>query len=729
MNFLDMTYDFPSFGYLMLGVLFLLGLFYWQFYSRNRSLSSFFCASDHAKKNSPILIARLPLLFFVKAILLSVAWVFAVLALMGPRSYADGLTGIMERKRAPHEVFIVIDQSASMAVKDGADQKSRLDYTKNFADELVANLKGQEVSLYGFTSEFIPNVPLTHDYLFTRFSIDQLTINEGGTAGTSLFEAFKGIHRAVTENPARIQKTVILLTDGGDTLLESLKGAALEQKLKELENVLKLSAQNNLKFYLIGVGSKKGAVVPGILDGGAPVVSVLEERWLKELAQAVQGEYVEGFSDFSGSIAVKIANEIDAATLQETVEVQNQETGSFKSYYQYPLGFALLSLLLSTLLPTTLRKKVKQGSAVLLFAFQMLGSDLVDALEKTLEKTFEKEQRQMVEAEAFLYVGEYAKALNIYQNMLQTSRPSWQKAVLLYNSGAALTAGGNLESAQRSLSAVPYNLGIPLDSLLKYRVDFVKTLIRLVAADRKIEEDPDSAAKELLELSKQLTQLSTLYCRIQKAKGATECSNSYELAQVENLLRQKIALAHKKQEEWLFTHLGLEKAIPLLISSIDYLIEKNNFLQQLSSDKNVLKQYLELDIRLFKEVAPFWFEIEEGLKKREKSIELEPLRRKAYEQFTKASEMIHQERYKESNDSLTESIAGLKELLGKLPPPPPPATSQKPELDETPPPIDQQNKKNEEEEKTIRLLLQMNQQDKKPKKVQPIQTKSGLKPW
>lgn len=203
----DLTYDFPQAAFALFIGFLLLWLFWILFNYRKEILTTFADPSVLTK----IMMPRSTKTYWMKAFAAIGTWLLCVLALMQPKGnahYAEESLNLPEqskqnnipeeqlvkiRKRA-HEVIFLIDASASMSVPDSRS-RTRLDFAKEIADQIVTLFNGETGSLYAFTSQTIPLSPSTSDYLFLRLMMRQIQINEEGTVGTNIIEALSEMQK------------------------------------------------------------------------------------------------------------------------------------------------------------------------------------------------------------------------------------------------------------------------------------------------------------------------------------------------------------------------------------------------------------------------------------------------------------------------------------------------------------------------------------------------------
>ena len=201
-------------------------------------------------------------------------------------------------------------------------------------------------------------MPPTLDYLFFRLFLKRVGVNEGDVAGTDLFELFDYLVREKGEKG--VHKSIILLTDGGDTRIE---GLSLDARTKEIEALLgrvRQLQEEGVHFTLIGLGSLDGRVIPSLTFNDQPVVSALDVDLLKQIAEKVEGRFFLANDSSSYALASHLSSEIIKNTTFEEEEIwaeaiekegQNLPQYYYKYYFQIPLLIALLALFFEMALP------------------------------------------------------------------------------------------------------------------------------------------------------------------------------------------------------------------------------------------------------------------------------------------------------------------------------------------------------------------------------------------
>jgi Ca-activated chloride channel homolog len=315
-----------------------------------------------------LLIPRSSTLTYTKIFGWGLIWTLACLALMGPYGnirYASlgfhrpSPPSPVKPFAVPHEVIFLVDTSASMLVPDGSKGETRLEVSKAIIEDVIRQLRGQTASLYAFTSELTPLVPPTLDYLFLRLATRELHINEGDVGGTRFAPVLKALQQQAFPKISPKYYTVIMLTDGGDTELETLKGEAREKAREAILNAISDPQKLHLRLFTVGIGSLKPQPIPHVTFEGKPVFSQLEPDILKQLALQERGKYYMAQQWTSWNLAQDLISQISEDESMEQLEAQNErQVATVKKgdiltdlYFQIPLGLVILFYYLNFLLP------------------------------------------------------------------------------------------------------------------------------------------------------------------------------------------------------------------------------------------------------------------------------------------------------------------------------------------------------------------------------------------
>ena len=245
------------------------------------------------------------------------------------------------------ELVFAMDISSSMDAKDMSNDVSRIEAAKKAMVQFVNQAPAGKVGLLVFAGSVYPQLPLTADKVAAKMYIEELSTdimsNQGTNIGLALNEA------SIFFSEEKVKKVVVLITDGEDH----------EGGLKSAYSVLK---ENNIELLVLGLGSKKGALVPkssepnsGYLkdDLGRSVISKLNEGMIKNIARDSEGSYIIS-SDAFPNIS-KLLTEINSSDTTNEVDLEFEVK---ENRYQWPLAMALVCLLILFIWETLkIRKK------------------------------------------------------------------------------------------------------------------------------------------------------------------------------------------------------------------------------------------------------------------------------------------------------------------------------------------------------------------------------------
>lgn len=561
----DLTYDFPEAAYLLLATPVLLWLFWRLYVYRQKNLHATALAGLIAKRSTP--------LFWIRVIFFLLAWIFGVLALMQPKGnerYPQGVIrnsnsskSTLTLQRKGHDIILLIDASASMNVADARNKTTRLSDAKEIGDEFISRLKGENIAVYAFTSEPSKISPLTLDYLFARLMLKDIQINEGGAAGTDLTKVLTKVRDDYFPQATPRLKTVVLISDGGDTAIESLSGAQKEESIGKLLSLLQNAEALNLRVYAIGVGSQTGGQVPGVTNDGKAVQSVLDESLLKRISGKGRGQYYEANQlsvvDMISRLVGDMAQDtpfVDENTVQRTYSLATDQK-IYTHYYYWPLLICLICLLIALFLPET---STSRWLAVLLLSTTTLQADSVPPYVQ------EKMNHAIHEAEA----GAYREALDDYRSLVDLPLESWQRSILQYNQATLLLAEKKWQDAIQLYVSIPDSSQFPL---LQRRL-YTNLAIAQLELGKEILKNPQSARKAqflMLRAQESLNQALKADCAIEKWEGSTECPVPFDIQEISYSIRQNLSLILKQIQKERLSNSPLEEGIALLYRAIDQL--------------------------------------------------------------------------------------------------------------------------------------------------------------
>ena len=301
-------------------------------------------------------------------------------------------------------IFIALDTSRSMLARDVAPD--RLTREKLAAHDLIMELKGERIGLLAFAGRAYLQAPLTTDHeaiLESLQSFDHTVIEWGGSNLSDLLDVTL---RAIKPLP-KSNFVLIIFSDGGDADA-SLTGAI--QKLTEAQ----------VSVITVGVGTEGGTLIPDpnvpgdyVRDENNNVVrSKLEKGVLQQLASATGGRFIKlGTQPLSRDAIAPII-----ARLRE----QENATRSLSKpieRFAWPLGFAILWLMIAWILSSLPRRKPRPSLAAGVLAMLVLSS--VNSEASSLAAFFRQRGPSPEEAHEALKQKDYEKARDLYSKLLE----------------------------------------------------------------------------------------------------------------------------------------------------------------------------------------------------------------------------------------------------------------------------------------------------------------------
>ncbi len=208
-----------------------------------------------------------------------------IIAMLGP-SFGGSKK---EVKSVGKDIMICIDLSKSMDAFD--IQPTRLEKIKFEMKRLVEAFSSDRIGIIIFSSEAFMQCPLTYDQnalnLFIETMNSGLVPSSGTDFGPPLRMALQKLEDDDKSGPATQSKSkvIILISDGEDF------GEETEEVSRDIEN-------KDIKLFTLGVGTESGGNIysgRGLKNdkNGRPVLSKLNSKSLRELANKTDGQYFE----------------------------------------------------------------------------------------------------------------------------------------------------------------------------------------------------------------------------------------------------------------------------------------------------------------------------------------------------------------------------------------------------------------------------------------------------
>jgi Ca-activated chloride channel family protein len=383
--------------------------------------------------------------------------------------------GEVEVKAKSSDIMIALDISDSMLASDVYPNRLKLSKQK-IIDFLKVNSK-ERVGVIAFAKNSYLVSPLSFDHDAVRFLLSSLntdSITEKGTNIMSLLEV-------VSNSSQKSQKHLLILSDGGDN--------------ESFEDEINYAKENNIIVFVLAVGSKKGAPIKlengeFIKYNGDIIISKLNQN-ISSLATKTGGVYIESVN--SDADIKAMINEIKAKT--EAKELKSQKVQKYIHLFYYPLGLALMILLIAT---SSMSKRVGINVppvfvlAVLMFSSPDLKASLFDFMKlddakqayesgnyKEASKLYSEHGYDANSAEAHFNAGnayyknkDYDKAIKAYEN----SKPNTNDLLAnkYANMGNSYAKKGTKNDLQKAKESYEKSLELKDDNNVKENLEEVK---------------------------------------------------------------------------------------------------------------------------------------------------------------------------------------------------------------------------------------------------------------
>jgi hypothetical protein len=427
------------------------------------------------------------------------AFILLVLALArpgyDPKKHSVSRTG--------RDVVFALDVSQSMLAEDVSP--SRLEVSKQAVRDALKTFSNERVGLVVYAGSATILCPLTYDYDFVRYMLEQThtrSVDFGGTTVQSAVE--KVVDQVFMEERAGVQDLVIL-TDGGD------HGS-------QMPRVAELLGEHGVDLLLVGIGNPDtGATIPVVDSEGVRtllrskdtiVYTQLEDASLRALAaQSPDAEYVPvGVRVFDlGQIytAYVEGREVSASEGEEGIVV-----------YQEAALFFLIPALVLLLLSEFWGANGLQLGRAAMFAGGLFCMPDAEAAESNL-------QAQFTEASKLYTAGSFAEAEALFTEVALSGDVSTLAAAELgavqLNRGLCLMALSKAESEASASLGLSYARQAQLAFLAAKRTvpDMARSGMRLESTSTWVAELQLQIAQEAEEQEAMEAEMEQLVERLQ----------------------------------------------------------------------------------------------------------------------------------------------------------------------------------------------------------------------
>jgi Ca-activated chloride channel family protein len=341
-----------SFHWPWFALLLPLPLLIWKFWHKPHGATDAYTHADSSTLLHPAL-GRLASTFItsrslthaggrLQIFMLALLWIALVACLMRPQ----WMEPYSEVRTEGYDLMLAIDTSRSMEAMDftvRGRQVTRMAVIKGVIGRFIKARDGDRIGLVAFGDQAFVLSPMTLDNQAVYKLVDNIVSRMAGD-GTAIGDAIGLGVKKLRDRPEG-SRILILVTDGENT------EGSLPPKL-----AAQLAAHEGIRIYTIGVGSK--GLVPFMEDGRMTQVKMeIDEALLTEVAGITGGEY---FRATDTSALEQIYQRIDAL---EKTQAESRTAMIPRPLYRWPLGVALLALLLLGLFPDGIPRAWLTGRA------------------------------------------------------------------------------------------------------------------------------------------------------------------------------------------------------------------------------------------------------------------------------------------------------------------------------------------------------------------------------
>ncbi len=208
-------------------------------------------------------------------ILRTLSLILLILAVARP-GYAPRAESV---SRSGRDVVLAIDVSQSMLAEDLSP--SRLEVAKQGVRDILATFENQRVALVVYAGSASILCPLTYDYDFVHYMLEQVNTRSVDFGGTALQSAIEKTTDQVFIDGREGVQDLIILTDGGDHQSQTAKIIELIEE-KEADVLLVGLGDLNVSST-IPIKDNEGKIT-SLIYKNAPVLTKLEDTSLRNLA-------------------------------------------------------------------------------------------------------------------------------------------------------------------------------------------------------------------------------------------------------------------------------------------------------------------------------------------------------------------------------------------------------------------------------------------------------------
>ncbi len=229
-------------------------------------------------------------------------------------------------KRSGVDIAVGIDISKSMLAEDAAFPISskelsplanRLNRARMMVLDLLDNLQGERVGIFVFAAQCYELVPLTTDYGYCRYLVENLDDLAISAPGSDLVAGLECGLEMLDRNPEASAGIVLFISDGED----------LNNDLSALEMIVQKARRDGRKIYTLGVGSLAAGLIPIRTPDGKQVVGYYKDEAGDFLTTSMEPEKLQTIAAIGNGEFRPLGREKLARIMVEKMVVDLNKSG------------------------------------------------------------------------------------------------------------------------------------------------------------------------------------------------------------------------------------------------------------------------------------------------------------------------------------------------------------------------------------------------------------------
>ncbi|MEM9026318.1 MAG: VWA domain-containing protein [Verrucomicrobiota bacterium] len=326
--------------------------------------------------------------------------------------------------RTGRDVVFVLDVSRSMLAKDSIP--SRLEVAKQGIRDALKTFETERVGLVIYAGSASILCPLTYDYNFVRFMLDQATPRAVDFGGTTLQSAMEKCVDQVLMRDRTGLHDLVILTDGGD------HGS-------QFPKIVEMIEESDVNCLIVGLGNPLiGATIPIIDEAGNP--ALLEENGSLVYSR-LEDESLHRFADSTayatyipvGTRPFNLAQIYSEYASNQPRAANVSETGTL-IYQDASIFFLIPGLVLLILAESWGARGLQLGTAFSVILFIQSPAELF-AAQSTIEQSFNVALKLFEDGD---YEEAESEFSSLYFNTNPKHTPPEALAAIQLNRGLAL---------------------------------------------------------------------------------------------------------------------------------------------------------------------------------------------------------------------------------------------------------------------------------------------------